>query len=118
MAEMLVRTIDKVNKEDVYLDVKCTKRGHVIAICPDGWQWSETERTAPYWTIVKVPGVSVEDLSAYLAPEPGDPRMNRMLQCRAFKFDLDSLGVKSTVTASEVQGLKMAMDSLDDPAVL
>lgn len=120
MAEMLVRTVDKVNAQDVYLDCKCTKRGMVIAICPDGWQWSQAEKTAPYWTIIKVPGVSVDDLSGYLAPEPGDPKLNRMLQRRAFRFDLIAyaLSAKSTISTLDAQAMKVPVTPLPDPSVL
>jgi hypothetical protein len=94
MAEMLVRVVDKVNTDDPVLDSKCLKRGMVVAICPDGWPWSDAERGAPYWRIVKVPGAAVGDLSAYLVAELGDPTQNRFLQLRGFKLDLDALALK------------------------
>jgi hypothetical protein len=89
MAEMLVRIVDKVNPDSKVLDARCLKRGMVVTIQPDGWEWSDAERKAPYWQIVTVPGASVDDLSAYLAPEPGDAAVNDLLQRRAFKLDVD-----------------------------
>ena len=119
MAEMLVRTIDKVNSESVYLDVQCTKRGDVIALCEDGHEWSKAEQTAPYWTIVKAPGVKVADLTAYLTPEPGDPQKDRMLQRRAFFFNLDAYAAagKPDCDAGFCQAMKCPRPKRADPNV-
>lgn len=120
MAEMIVRMADKVNRESPYLDVKCTKRGDVIAICEDGWPWSKAELTNPDWTLVKVTGVLASDLSAYLAAEPGDPKVNQMLQRRAFYFDLDAYAAsgKTACSASDAQTLKQPRPAKADPNVL
>jgi hypothetical protein len=90
MAEILVRVVDKVNKE-FYLNCRCTKRGDVIVVAPDGWKWGTDERTDPQYRIISLPQYSVEDLQAFLAPEqPTDPSQSqRTLQRRAFKFDVD-----------------------------
>lgn len=88
MAELLIRTVDKSCPEDARNDALLSKRGDVITIQPDGWTWSEAERNAPHWVIVKVPGVSVDDLTAYVTPDPGDEIGGKLPQRRAFHFDL------------------------------
>ena len=91
MAEFLVRVVDKVNPDSVYLDAKCLKRGDVVCVCEDGWKWSDLERKNPEWHIIQVPGMSVIEGSQFLAEEPGDPQVNQMLQRRQFKIDVDAL---------------------------
>lgn len=91
MCEILVRVIDKTNPGDPYLDAKCTKRGDVISVQRDGWPWGVQEQLNPDWRIVKIPGVSVDDVASLLAPEPETDPQNpsRMLQSRLFRLDLD-----------------------------
>lgn len=36
------------------------KAGDVIAIMPDGWQWSKLERTRPDWRIISAPGIEAQ----------------------------------------------------------
>lgn len=91
MCEMLVRVVDKVGDNPV-LDAKCTKRGDVIAVCPDGWIWGREELKNPDWRIVKVPGVTVSEASGFLAPElSAGPVAVDLLRRRAFRLDLDGL---------------------------
>jgi hypothetical protein len=37
-----------------------SQAGDVIAICPDGWAWSEAELTNPDWRIVRAPLLPIE----------------------------------------------------------
>lgn len=120
MARLVVRNRDKVNPDSPYLDAMCMKRGMVVDILPDGMGLGAVGDKYDGWTVVEVPGVAVEDLSAYRAPEAGDPKINRMLQRRAFKFDLDAyeLSGKAALTSLEAQALKTPVASRVDPAVL
>lgn len=90
MAELLVRVVDKTNP-DPLLDCKLTKRGMVIAVQPDGWQWGFEELANPDWRIIRVPGVDPSQFGGLLAPEPEiDPQNpSRVLQRRAFRLNLD-----------------------------
>jgi hypothetical protein len=98
MCEVLVRVRDKVN-EDFYRDTKCTKRGDVIVVAPDGWPWGNDELTLPFWRIVKLPNISVSEASTLLAPEvdtdPANP--SKTLQRRAFKLDLSNVNLPQAV---------------------
>lgn len=98
MAELLVRIKDKVNP-DFYLNAQCGKRGDVIAVQPDGWSWSPRERTNPEWMIVQFPGVPVAEFSDLLMiePEPNPDQPSRTRQRRAFKLDVDALGIAEPV---------------------
>lgn len=93
MAELLVRVVDKSNPTNPALDAKLTKRGDVIAVLPDGWGWSDIERTAPHWRIFKWPSVSESEASALLSPElpisEADTN-NPLLQRRGFNLNLDA----------------------------
>jgi hypothetical protein len=96
MCELLVRVVDKTNATDPYADAACTKRGDVITAQPDGWVWGVQEQIDPQYRIVKVPGVSVQDVASLLVPEPDLDPLNpsRMLQARLFRLDLDGISAQ------------------------
>lgn len=102
MAELLLRVVDKVSS-DPYKDVKLTKRGDVVAVCPDGWGWSSEEQTNPHWRIVKWPALSVSAATVFLSSEiDTEPQLvgeNPMLQRRGFSFDLDAAILPAAVKA-------------------
>jgi len=58
MAEILLNWVDKVPSSDPIYNQNY-KQGDVIAICPDGWVWSNAEQINPNWRIVKLPNVTV-----------------------------------------------------------
>ena len=89
MCEIYVRTEPRFNA-DPYLDVKCYKRGDVVTIQEDGWKWGSAELNNGAHSIIAVPGVAAAKMVALLTPELGDPLVNKMLQRRGFKFDIDS----------------------------
>lgn len=119
MCEMLVMREDKVN-DDPYLDAQCYKRGDVIVIMEDGHPWSKEELDHPRWLVVKVPGVPRDKLTAYLVGEPGDPLQNKMLQRRAFTFDMDAHDQEGKKDYNEAKALekKKAKPARADPLVL
>lgn len=70
--EVLVRVVDKGAALD------CSKRGDVIAICPDGWAWSPAELTNPDWRIVRVPILQTTADALLTTPQPtGGPQVQR-----------------------------------------
>jgi hypothetical protein len=99
MAELLVRTRDKPLSGDPYVDRHRAMRGCVIAIMPDGHKWSERERTASHWRIVRLPGVSPHLLSQLTAPDLGygdeeAEKLNRVARRWASRIDLPALAAK------------------------
>lgn len=64
--ELYVRIVDKVHPTDLDLSEELFKSGEVIAICPDGWNWTETERSSLEHRIVQVPDALVGELDDLL----------------------------------------------------
>jgi hypothetical protein len=104
MCELLVRTVDKVTA-DKFMDNLLTKAGDVIVVRPDGWAWSEIERTAPFWTIIKVPGASAEWGRQFLVGEIVDEKVILNPKPRAVSIDLSAL-TSTTVTQQELLAVK------------
>lgn len=71
MARIVVRVVDKTS-QDQNINRRLSKRGDVIEIFPDGWVFSERERTNPHWMIVDIPGVAPESFSSLRNRVPGD----------------------------------------------
>ena len=93
MAELLLRVNDKIGSTPA-LDARCTKRGDVIVVMPDGHVWGEREKDSPDWRIVKLPNVSVLQASAWLGEEPNTgPVTNPMRRRRLWHLDLTQLPV-------------------------
>lgn len=116
MAEIIVRVVDKVNR-DFYLNCRALKRGDVIEVVPDGWPWGVLDQKNPDWRIFKFPGVPVDDLLAFLAPEiDTDPKQpSKTLQPRKFKFDVDSPSLPETFKAALADDMRT--NPKVDPAV-
>lgn len=120
MCEMYVRTEDRINKESVYVDAKCYKRGDVVTIQEDGWPWGNAEINNGTHTIVKVPGVPSSKMSALVVPEIGDPLLNRVLQLRGFRFDIDTFESSGRPALTEISALSLKVKkvALLDPDVI
>ncbi len=134
MAEFLIRVRDKEAHPDPYVDVQRSKRGDVIAVCPDGWAWSHAERTNPGWRIVRVLGVPMAIAETFTTPERGDPKVDRMLRRREAGFDFghpdlsarvreyladDSRAQESIVLSAGIgRKLRKQRERLADPAVI
>jgi hypothetical protein len=90
MSEWLIRVVDKVN-DDPVLDAQCMKRGDVVVVCPDGWQWSQAELDNPEWRVLKCPGITETEAASFLVRElETDPQSpSRFLRRRAFAVDLE-----------------------------
>jgi hypothetical protein len=44
--------------------------GAVISVCNVRWPWSQTERTAPFWRLVRMVGVTKDEVEQILAAVP------------------------------------------------
>lgn len=67
MAELLIWIEDQAPERHP-LKAHTYLKGEVIAVCPDGWEWSERERTHPKWRLVKAPGVAANLLADLTIP--------------------------------------------------
>lgn len=113
MPEMLVRTLDKYEGQDLKFHAKSTGRGDVIVVVEDGWQWSEIERTSPQWIIVKC-SASFEECQAMLACEQGNELTNPYARVRAFRLDLEALGHNIPTVEQAKQGLRVESITISD----
>lgn len=89
--ELLIRTRDKypgAKDRRGYLD-----RGDIISIAEYGHQWSESERNASDRMIIRLPGITQEDLGEYLLPSYDKDRLiykdAKMVRQRKYEIDLD-----------------------------
>lgn len=107
MAEMLVRTVSQPMTGDPLVDRHRSGRECVIVVMPDGHKWSKAERTAPYWRIVKVPGVDPAKLEQFTRKDIGyaDPdaeAVDRTLRRWSDEFDLDAFDAMRSAQKAEV----------------
>lgn len=95
MTEILIRVRDKVS-DDFYLNCQCTKRGDVIAVCPDGWGWGTEELSNPDYRIIKT-DLAEEEALLFLADEKDidSSQPSKTLQKRRFKVDLDNAEINN-----------------------
>jgi hypothetical protein len=101
MAEVLVRIVDR-GGVDPAVGYGDSKRGDVIAVCPNGWGWTPAELTNPDWRIVRVPFTAAE-CDALLTLGDGNPQLAR---CWKRKYGIDAsilpAGVKAALLAPRV----------------
>lgn len=135
MAQILYMLVSKVNP-DPYIDAMNYKKDDVVSVREDDDAPYEkdpgiAERLGSMWAVLRVPG-RAEDYSALTAPEVGDPKVNRRLQRRAFKLDVDTLSKQQVMSVdgksvdsvfevslqSAVIDAKSLKASLADPDVL
>lgn len=132
MAELLLRVIDRGTPSLMQQYVKLTNRGDIDEVCENGWGWSDLERSLPFWRILRVPDMGMEEAVALMAREPGDPVTNPYLQSRAFCLSLDQFtGDAKTwldddtralptmkFSAGEVRAMKVLKPAIRNPKVI
>ena len=80
MAELLI--MNRHQQPDTHKDHQLAYRaGDVVAVCPDGWHWTEEERNHPRWTIVKIPGVDPKAFGHTTIPM--NDQLGQLLSMRA-----------------------------------
>lgn len=89
--ELLIRTVDKSSAENA------SQKGDVIAAMPDGWGWSNAERTNPDWIIVSAQITEVE-AEALLE----ESRQNEPVYRRRLGINLDGLAVGDVLTREQI----------------
>ena len=97
MAELLIKAVDAA-LPDPRKDLGCFKAGDIVVVREDGWGWGLEESRPPAdggkFVLVKLPGVTVAQLTAFWArkwgdhPESPDRESGRI---RRAAFRLDSL---------------------------
>lgn len=89
--ELLIRTIDKSASENA------SQSGDVIAAMPDGWAWSDAERTNPDWIIVTAQITEVEAEALLEESRVNEPRYRRRLG-----IHLDGLTAGDVLTREQI----------------
>lgn len=117
MAKLAIMQHER-RSDDPYLDVGILKADDVVCVVDDTHKWSAYELSLPCFKFLDIPGAKVEDLSAYLTSEVGDPIQNKMLKARAFKLDSVQLGVKTSVSLPEVLAVKVLKAATPDPNII
>ena len=90
MAILVVRTEDTIWPDPVQ-NASAYKRGDVIDIVDDGWQFGSAEIGNPRMMFVAMPGIPKDSLSGFLAadqPNPLTPNSATPLNRRSFSFDI------------------------------
>lgn len=80
--------------------------GDVIVVKPDGWEWSDRERNGGSFTVVEVPGMSVEDAEVKFLTDGTPPEVRKAQRDEWARFQADTIAAK-TVPA-EVAPLDVA----------
>lgn len=125
MSEIVVMLVSK-EPSDPYHNAKAYKRGDVVEVLPDGWQFGKEELKNAEWAIVALPNISVSEALCLVSPEiERDPQnASRVLQRREFYLDLEGLeflpGKKTYFnwTYEQLRVRRKRKEPLADPNVL
>ena len=100
MAELLIKAkenwMESLSKEEIKALPKekkdrynaRSKKGDIVAVKPDGWQWGKME-CLPSFIVVKMPGKNVEEvehLTESLYDSTSSPKKPKLLKHRKFTF--------------------------------
>lgn len=66
MCELLVKAIDATHPDPIINLAGCYKRGDVVSVKPDGFNWGAGESDTSVFEIVKMVGMSVADMQYLL----------------------------------------------------
>lgn len=86
--------------------------GDVIVVCPDGWPWSETERTNPRWLILKCPTLARTEGDSMMAPmlplslTPGERLQRRQFQLGPIALAALKQSGTTTVTLLQLRAMR------------
>lgn len=76
MAEILIRAINNTGPTKERTD-RLYKQGDPVVVRPDGWPWSDNEKSNRFW-IVRVPSIGDTEAMQYLEPDNGRRRTWRL----------------------------------------
>lgn len=76
--ELLIRVVDKHQPNSEAYET-ASQRGDVICACPDGWPWSDAERTNPDWIIISADITEVEAGALLESGRPDERQFRRRL---------------------------------------
>lgn len=97
--ELLIRTADKHPVVSMMHETS-SQQGDVIAAMPDGWAWSDAERSNPDWIIIHVDLTDIETDALMEAGRPGEPKYRRRLG-----VNIDGLKTGDKLTRNQLMDL-------------
>lgn len=91
MCEILVRIEDKTH-ENPDINVTLSKKGDVIVVVEDEHLWGELEKSQPFWQIIKLPNISVDQINSSLMMRQHPIGHDKVPLCnREFYLDFDNV---------------------------
>lgn len=79
------------------------KRGDVVDVLPDGFDWGDAALASPRFRMIALPNVSLAAARAFLAPEAyvsqDDAATGRVLRPRGLRFRLTGSGLPASFAA-------------------
>lgn len=99
--EFLLMIRDRVG-ETVFDDTKLYKRGMVVDVHEDGWDWGHQELVNPDFRVLKAPGLDKGAAISMLSAEAGFADADystSTLQIRAARFDIDAQSLPADFAA-------------------
>ena len=131
MCEILLRVVDKVNLDNIYLDAMCTKFGDVIAVMENGGSWGSEDKTNPDWKIISIPDMPVSEALIYMEGDNSDIVVVPRKRNKGMSIDkipppvLNALqaprsgdGIDYTLTRASVLNYINVKTAIVDPAAL
>lgn len=94
--ELLIRTKHK-HPAVAAIHEASGQRGDVIAACPDGWAWSDAERTNPDWIIIRAKITQIEADALMESARPDEGKLKRRIG-----IDLEGLQAGEKLTRIEL----------------
>lgn len=116
MCEILVMMEDRIG-DNFHADTKLFKRGDVLCVFADGWNWGREELTNPLFRIIKLPKLSVSAGHILVATEqPTDPYHDkRLLRQRMYTLDLAHPLLDGELADHQIHDVIAAKIPVSDP---
>lgn len=100
MCEILIKAIDTSHVDPLKDRIGCYKRGDIVGVEEDGYEWGACERL-PKFYLVKIPGLSVVIARKYerMEMESDDPDNKTVYRRRKFHIPVDAVpaGIRNTL---------------------
>jgi hypothetical protein len=113
MAELLVKAIDTVHADPIKNERGCYKRGDIVDIREDGFEWGKEEISSKF-VVVKCSNIKVDDVKQYMNPHTQKTitqdkdgnfiEETTILKRRQFSIDLDKYDGKD-LTSKKLNSL-------------
>ena len=103
MCELLICAVNKTHPDATKDERGCYKRGDVVMVKDDGYQWSANEGL-PLFVIVKIPGRTVAQAEKYCLPytldDLGGVSPTRIVRRRLHGVEVDAASLPAWVKTS------------------